>query len=52
MVSKDLERLELTTISPEMTKDEIYQNLLVALKRQGIKVVPDSPSPESQAKSR
>ena len=38
-MTKDKEnKLELTRISPEMTHEEVYQGLLAALKRQGIKV--------------
>ena len=38
-MTKDKEnKLELARISPEMTQEEVYQSLLAALKRQGIRV--------------
>ena len=38
MKTDDQNKLELTAIRPEMSHEEVYQSLLAALKRQGIKV--------------
>ncbi len=39
MTKDNANRLELARISPEMTEEQIYQNLVAALKRQGLKVI-------------
>ena len=38
MAKDNANKLELTRISPEMSHEKMYQSLLAALKRQGIKV--------------
>ena len=41
-MTKDKEnKLELARISPEMTQEEMFQALVAALERQGLKVIKD-----------
>ena len=43
--SKPLKKVELMTIKPQMSRDEIRKNLIAYLERQGLKILPSPPKP-------